>query len=209
MRPSLILLLGFLSAGATGTQADTPPAPAPIEPRETILLEHLTFDTLIHDNGRLEFYHLADFSGDRYACAPCLQPHHVNCPESCYLTASNLTLICTHKVMGLSLGPFDRANRQRTLNDLLLTDQVIVATAEGETALLGTRISSQSAFADAADSFSIEVEGFRMFKRALEQATTPDLESFQIRIGPHLISLPLSAAHRTLFNAFLRQCPEG
>ena len=182
--------------------------PAPIEPLEIVLLEQQTFDTLIHDGTRLEFYHRADFLGDRGDCAPCLDPHHVNCPNSCYLTAINLSLICSAQIKGLSLGPFDRASRLRALNDLLLNDEIILATNEGEVALKASRISSQSAGLEGLDNFSLELEGFSDFHKLLERAVTADLERFQMRVGHVVLALPLTAAHRTRFHAFLRQCPE-
>lgn len=197
-----LLLLPFVK----GAHAE--PGPAPIEPTETVLLEQQTFDTLIHDGSRLEFYHRADFLGERGDCAPCLDPHHVNCPNSCYLTAINLSLICSAPIKGLSLGPFDRASRQRALNDLLLSDEIILATDEGEVALKAPRISSQSAGLEGTDNYSIELEGFSDFHKLLERAVTADLERFQMRVGHVVLALPLTAAHRTQFHAFLRQCPE-
>lgn len=181
-------------------------SPAQSEDSPEATLIRIDFDTLIVRGGRLEFYVREDFFGD---CEPCLTPQHVNCEQSCYLKARNLSLICTHAVKGLSLGPFDRAERQNVLSDLLKTDSVIFATDQGESFLQGTRISSQSAGIEGVENFSIEIEGFRGLRPLVESSVTPGLESFQMRVGTRVLTAQLQLGIRSKFNDFIRQCPDG
>lgn len=170
-------------------------------------LSFLAFDTLIHRGPRLEFYRKLDFGDANSPCYPCLTPQHVNCPTQCYQQAANLTLICSREVHGISVGPFDRAERGRILADLLKADTVLVATLRGEEALHARRISSQLGDDTGSENFGLDVEGFEGMRNVLQRATAPEIEQFQIRVGPYVLSTILHVGNRDKFYDFLKQCP--
>jgi hypothetical protein len=170
-------------------------------------LSFIAFDTLIHRGPRLEFFRKADFGDANSPCYPCLTPQHVNCPTQCYQQATNLTLICSREVRGLSVGPFDRAERGRILADLMKSDTVLVATLRGEEALHARRISSQMGDDAGGENFGLDVEGFEGMRDILRRATAPEIEQFQIRVGPYVLSTILHVGNRDKFYDFLKQCP--
>lgn len=177
--------------------------PYPDESTLTVL-SHIDFDTLIHRGPRLEFFRKADFNG---ACLPCLTPQHVDCPSLCYEHATNLTLICSSEIKGLSIGPFDRSERMRILEDLLKTDRILVATSRGEELLDATRISSQRGNDAGQSNFGLDLIGFTGMRDILMRATQTDISDFQIRVGPYVLSTQLHVGNRNKFDEFIRQCP--
>lgn len=170
-------------------------------------LSFIAFDTLIHRGPRLEFFRKADFGDANSPCYPCLTPQHVNCPTQCYQQATNLTLICSREVKGLSVGPFDRRERGRILGDLMKTDTVLVASLRGEETLHARRISSQMGDEPGGENFGLDIEGFEGMKEILWRATAQEIEQFQIRVGPYVLSTILHVGNRDKFYDFLKQCP--
>ncbi len=177
-----------------------------VDERSLSALTHLDFDTLISRGDRLEFFRKADFEGP---CLPCLTPQHVDCQAICYEQATNLTLICSANVQGLSIGPFDGKERTRILEDLLKTDRVLVATSRGEEALDALRISSQRGSDLSQPNYGLDLVGFRDFREILIRATTHEMTEFQIRVGPYVLSTQLHVGNRNKFDEFLRQCPSS
>jgi len=170
-------------------------------------LYFIAFDTLIHRGPRLEFFRKADFGDANSPCYPCLTPQHVNCPTQCYQQATNLTLMCSREVHGLSVGPFDRSERGRILADLMRTDKVLVATLRGEEALQARRISSQMGDDPGEENFGLDIEGFEGMREVFWRATAPEIEQFQVRVGPYVLSTILHVGNRNKFYDFLKQCP--
>lgn len=196
-----LMLLCFTPIGVSF--AEGPIAEADPETK----LSFIAFDTLIHRGPRLEFFRKADFGDTNSPCYPCLTPQHVNCPSQCYQQATNLTLICSREVKGLSVGPFDRKERGRILADLMKSDKVLVATLRGEEALQGRRISSQMGDDPGGENFGLDIEGFEGMKEVLWRATDHEIEQFQIRVGPYVLSTILHVGNRDRFYDFLKQCP--
>jgi hypothetical protein len=170
-------------------------------------LSFIAFDTLIQRGPRLELFRKADFGDAHSPCYPCLTPQHVNCPTQCYQQATNLTLICSREVHGLSVGPFDRQERGRILADLMKTDSVLVATLRGEETLHARRISSQIGEDPSSENFGLDIEGFEGMRDVLWRATDPEIEQFQMRVGPYVLSTILQVGNRNKFYDFLKQCP--
>lgn len=170
-------------------------------------LRFIAFDTLILQGTRLEFFRKSDFGDANSPCHPCLIARHVNCPSECYQQATNLTLICSREVHGISVGPFDRQERGRILSDLMKTDRVLVATLRGEEAMQARRISSQLGDDPGGENFGLDIEGFEGLREILRRATDPEIEQFQIRVGPYVLSTILHAGNRDKFYDFLKQCP--
>lgn len=196
-----LLLTSLLPVGVTFAEV---PIPGLVPSNE---LSFIAFDTLILRGSRLEFFRKADFGDANSPCYPCLTPQHVNCPTQCYQQATNLTLICSHDVHGLSVGPFDRQERGRILADLMKTDKILVATLRGEETLHGRRISSQMGDDPSGENFGLDIEGFEGMKEVLWRATNQEIEQFQIRVGPYVLSTILQVGHRDKFYDFLKQCP--
>ena len=195
-------MLGLLLPLASGS-AEGPIA----EPGPETKLSFIAFDTLINRGPRLEFFRKADFGDANSPCYPCLIPQHVNCPAQCYQQATNLTLICSREIKGLSVGPFDRQERGRILSDLMKTDTVLVATLRGDETLHGRRISSQMGEDPGAENFGLDIEGFEGMKEVLWRATDHEIEQFQIRVGPYVLSSILHVGNRDKIYDFLKQCP--
>jgi hypothetical protein len=170
-------------------------------------LSFIAFDTLIQRGSRLEFFRKADFGDANSPCHPCLTPQHMNCPTQCYQQATNLTLICSREVHGLSVGPFGRQERGRILADLMKTDSVLVATLRGEETLHARRISSQTGDDPNGENFGLDIEGFESMRDVLWRATAPEVEQFQIRVGPYVLTTILQVGNREKFYDFLKQCP--
>lgn len=166
----------------------------------------LLMDHVIERVDRLEFYRLADFGPPDNPCNPCQTAQHVKCVESCYSEIPSLSLVCSARIRGLSVGPFDREKRALVLGELFKTDAVFVTTAAGEEPLEAPRVTSVAGHAD--DDYAIDVEGFeRGYKNILVRASTaPD--QFAVRVGPLTYRIPLSEKVKDGMYRFLRQCPD-
>ena len=196
-----LLLLALLPLGVMSAEGPI------MEATPEAKLSFIAFDTLILRGPRLEFFRKIDFGDANSPCYPCLTPLHVNCPTQCYQHATNLTLICSREIKGLSVGPFDRKERGRILADLMKADKVLVATLRGEETLMARRISSQMGDDPGGENFGLDIEGFEGMKDVLWRATDQEIEQFQIRVGPYVLSTILHVGHRDKFYDFLKQCP--
>jgi hypothetical protein len=205
-RRKLIILMGWALAALTSIGGVFAEGPIPDAIPKTGF-SFIAFDTLIHRGSRLEFFRKEDFGNPNSPCYPCLTPQHVNCPTQCYQEATNLTLICSHEVHGLSVGPFDRQERGRILSDLMKHDQVLVTTIQGDEALRARRITSQIGDDSVIENFGLDIEGFEGMREVLFRATAPEMEQLQIQVGPYMLTTILSVGTRDKFYDFLKQCP--
>lgn len=166
----------------------------------------LLLDHVIERVDRLEFYRLADFGPPDHPCNPCQTAQHVNCIESCYTEIPSLSLVCSTRIRGLSIGPFDREERARVLGELLRTDRVFFTTSAGEEPLTAPRVTSVAGHAE--DDYAIDIEGFEPgYKNILVRASTaPD--QFGVKVGPLTYRIPLSEKVKDGMYRFLRQCPD-
>ena len=169
------------------------------DPQKTLILDHA-----IERVDRIEFYRLSDFGPPESACHPCLSPQHIKCDTACYRGMPSLSLICSARVRGLSIGPFTRAERWQILEELFKTDQVSFLTAAGEEILEAPRVAS-SAGEDDSD-YAIDIEGFEGFKNTLVRASAAP-EHFQVKIGPAIYEMPLDPKIKDGLYRFLKQCP--
>ncbi len=170
-------------------------------------VQSLSFDWAIQQGHRLEFYRQDDFGAAGDACNVCLTPLHVNCPTSCYRNIKNVSFICSASTRGISLGPYNRTDRNLMMNALFMNEQVIFANAFGEEPIEIPKISSQSGDSD--DQYAIDLEGLEGFKNILERATAQELNQFSVRIGTEILTVPLEPKARSAFYHFLKQCPDG
>lgn len=170
--------------------------------------EPLRLDHVIERIDRLEFYRLADFGPPDSACHSCLTAQHVKCNSSCYTEIPSLSLICSLKVRGLSIGPFDREERNRILGELLLTDTVFMTTPAGEEALAAPRIVSAAGYEE--DNYAIDIEGLdNGFKNTLIRASIADTPAqFSVRVGLQSYMVPVTAKVQDGLYRFLKQCPD-
>ena len=170
-------------------------------------IQSSNFDWPIQQGHRLEFYRQEDFGAVGDACHVCLTPLHVNCPTACYQDLKNLSLICSASTQGISIGPYNRSDRNLMMNALLTNEQVIFANTFGEETIEIPKISSQSG--DHEDQYAIDLEGLEGLKNSLERATANELNQFSVRIGNEILTVTLEPKARSAFYHFLRQCPDG
>ena len=187
---------------ATEEVVETPEQPAKAE------FPNLPFDHVIERVDRLEFYRLADFGPSGSPCRPCQAAEHAKCDPACYAEIPSLSLICSQKIRGLSVGPFDRESRGRVLSELFNTDMVIITTAAGKDVLEAPRIISVAGTDE--DNYAIDIEGLdEGFKNALVRASTATApEQFSVKVGTEDYVIPLSAKVKDGFYRFLKQCPD-
>jgi hypothetical protein len=164
------------------------------------------FDHVIDRIDRLEFYRIDDFGPPGSACHACSSPQHVNCQARCYSEIPSLSLICSQRVQGLSIGPFDRAGRGRILEELFRTDTITIFTDLGEESLDAPSISSESG--DQEENYAIDIKGLDGFKNALIRASSSDKETFNIKVGTDDFMVPLNPKIRDGLHRFIRQCPD-
>jgi hypothetical protein len=185
------LLVIFLSGGLSFANADDAVLP---------------YDHVIERIDRVEFYRLADFGPPGSACNPCQIPQHMNCDTSCYAEIPSLSLICTQKVRGLSIGPFTREERGRILGELFKTDTIFITTGADDEPLSAPRI--VSAAGDQDDDYAIDIEGLEEgFKNTLIRASTT-LGQLTVKVGTEQYTIPLNDRIKDGLSRFLRQCPD-
>ena len=164
------------------------------------------FDHVIDRVDRLEFYRIDDFGPPGSACHECSSPQHVNCRASCYAEIPSLSLICSQRIRGLSIGPFDRAERGRILEELFKTDAITIFTDLGEELLDAPSISSESG--DQEEDYAIDIKGLEGFKNSLIRASSSDKEEFTVQVGKDDFIVPLNPKIRDGLHRFIRQCPD-
>lgn len=166
----------------------------------------LLLDHVIERVDRLEFYRLADFGPPDHPCNPCQTAQHVKCLESCYSEIPSLSLVCSTRIRGLSIGPFDHEERAQVLGELFRHDTVFFTTSAGEEPLVAPRVTSVAGLAD--DDYAIDIEGFESgYKNILVRASTaPD--QFGVKVGPLIYRIPLSEKVKDGMYRVLRQCPD-
>ena len=164
----------------------------------------LILDHAIERIDRIEFYRLSDFGPPDSACHPCLSPQHIKCNTACYGSRPSLSLICSAKVKGLSIGPFTRAERWQILEELFKTDQVYFMTSAGEEVLEAPRVTSSTGEDDS--DYAIDIEGFEGLKNTLVRASAAP-EQFKVKIGPATYEVPLGEKTKDGLYRFLKQCP--
>ena len=164
----------------------------------------LILDHAIERIDRIEFYRLSDFGPPDSACHPCLSPQHIKCNTACYGSRPSLSLICSVKVRGLSIGPFTRVERWQILEELFKTDQVYFMTSAGEEVLEAPRVTSSTGEDDS--DYAIDIEGFEGFKNTLVRASAAP-EQFRVKIGPATYEVPLGEKTKDGLYRFLKQCP--
>lgn len=192
---ALLLILGPSSRGADEMAL---PSNVP-EPQKTVILDHA-----IERVDRIEFYRLSDFGTPESACHPCLSPQHIKCDTACYRSMPSLSLICTARVRGLSIGPLTRDERWQILEELFRTDEVYFMTSAGEEVLEAPRVASSTGEDDS--DYAIDIEGFEGFKNTLVRASAAP-EQFRVKIGPAIYEIPLSPKTKDGLYRFLKQCP--
>lgn len=163
------------------------------------------FDHVIERVDRLEFYRLADFGAPDSDCNPCQIAQHAKCDQSCYAEIPSVSLICTQKIRGLSIGPFDREERGRVLGELFRTDTIFITTPLGDEPLAAPRIASVAGEVD--NDYAIDIEGLEGFKNTLIRASTVP-EQFSITVGSEHYLIPLSPKVKDGLYRFLKQCPD-
>jgi hypothetical protein len=163
------------------------------------------FDHVIERIDRLEFYRLADFGSPDSACYPCQIAQHVKCDQSCYAEIPSVSLICTQKIRGLSIGPFDREERARILGELFKTDTIFITTTVGDEPLEAPRVASIAGDED--NDYAIDIEGLEGFKNTLIRASTSP-EQFSVTVGSERYTIPLSYKVKDGLYRFLKQCPD-
>lgn len=188
--PILPLLMTFLPGMLAAARADELIRP---------------FDHVIERVDRLEFYRLADFGGPDSDCYPCQIAQHAKCDQSCYAEIPSVSLICTQKIRGLSIGPFNREERARLFGELLKTDTIFITTTLGDEPLAAPRIASVAGDVD--NDYAIDIEGLEGFKNTLVRASTGP-EQFSITVGSEHYVIPLNPKVKDGLYRFLKQCPD-
>ena len=166
----------------------------------------IRFDHVIDRVDRLEFYRMDDFGPPGSACHECSTTQHVNCNASCYAEIPSLSLICSQRIRGISIGPFDRAERGRILDELFRTDAIKISTDLGEESLDAPSISSESGDQD--EDYAIDIKGLEGFKNSLIRASSSDKEEFTVQVGTEDFIVPLTPKIRDGLHRFIRQCPD-
>ena len=181
---------------------------ASLNPRPLLAEENpsIRFDHAIDHFDRLEFYRMDDFGPPGSACHECSTPQHVNCNTSCYAEIPSLSLICSQRIRGISIGPFDRAERGLILNELFKSDAITISTDLGEESLDAPSISSESGNQD--EDYAIDIKGLEGFKNSLIRASSSDKEEFTIRVGTEDFIVPLNPKIRDSLQRFIKQCPD-
>lgn len=186
-----LLVLGLVPGMPTVASADDAAVP---------------YDHIIERIDRVEFYRLADFGPPGSACNPCQIPQHMQCDTSCYAEIPSLSLICTQKIRGLSIGPFNREERGRILGELFKTDTIFITTGADDEPLAATRIVSAAGEGD--DDYAIDIEGLEEgFKNTLIRASTT-LGQLTVRVGTEQYTISLNDKIKDSLSRFLRQCPD-
>ena len=162
-------------------------------------------DHVIDRIDRLEFYRLEDFGPPDSACHACLYPQHVNCNAACYSQLPSLSFVCSQKIRGLSIGPFDREERGGILAELFKTDTLFITTLNGDESLDAYRISSEAGMPGG--NFAIDIEGLDGLKNTLTRAST-NSDQFSVRVGMKNYTIPITPRIRDAMYRFLKQCPD-
>ena len=181
--------------------ASVNPLPAMAEDNPSI-----RFDHALDRVDRLEFYRLDDFGPPGSACHACSSPQHVSCNPSCYAEIPSLSLVCSQRIRGISIGPFDRTGRGRILEELFKTDAITISTDLGEESLDAPSISSESGDQD--ENYAIDIKGLEGFKNSLIRVSSSDKEEFTVKVGTDDFIVPLNPKIRDGLHRFIKQCPD-
>ena len=163
------------------------------------------FDHVLDYGSRLEFYRLSGFGPPGSDCHVCRTPQHVNCDQTCYEEMPSLTLICSRDTKAVSIGPFDRAERIKLLDELFKTDAIEISTPLGYEPLEARRV--VSVLGDNSPDSSIDIEDLDGLKNALTRASGAN-ENFFVKIGTEAYKIPLTVKIQESLYRFLKQCPD-
>ncbi len=169
-------------------------------------LDAIHFDHAISRVDRLEFYRLEDFGPAGSRCHECKTAQHASCDPSCYAAIPSLSLVCSQKIRGLSIGPYSREGRARVLGELFKTDTIVISTDLGEEPLDAPSISSEGSGQE--DDYAIDINGLEGFKNSLLRASSSQRDQFNIQVGSEDFVIPLNPKISDDLHRFIRQCPD-
>jgi hypothetical protein len=117
----------------------------------------------------------------------------------------SLTLICSRDTKAVSIGPFDRAERIKLLDELFKTDAIEISTPLGYEPLEARRV--VSVLGDDSPDSSIDIKDLDGLKNALTRASGAN-ENFFVKIGTEVYKIPLTVKIQESLYRFLKQCPD-